>query len=77
LRLAILGAAAGAVSTLLLADVLQTHLYEVTPTDPLTWVMVGVVVLVTAALACWRPARRAGRVDLAGVLKRNGAWVVG
>jgi len=37
-------------------------LFEVTPTDPLTFALV-VVLAGVAILACWIPARRAMRVD--------------
>jgi putative ABC transport system permease protein len=73
LMLAMLGAAAGAIGAFFLADLLDTQLYGVTPGDPLTWALVGALVLMTATLACWWPARRAGRIDPAGVLRRDGA----
>jgi putative ABC transport system permease protein len=41
----------------------RTLLYEVSPTDPLTFVSVPVVLATVAALASWLPARRATRVD--------------
>jgi ABC-type lipoprotein release transport system permease subunit len=42
----------------------------VSATDPLTIVLVTVVVVVTALLATWHPARQATRIDPA-VLLRN------
>jgi hypothetical protein len=38
-------------------------LFEVTPTDALTFVIVSVVLLTVALLACYIPARRATNVD--------------
>jgi macrolide transport system ATP-binding/permease protein len=46
-------------STRLLADLI----YGVTPSDPITYVAVGVLLLSVALLACWIPARRATRVS--------------
>jgi len=42
---------------------LRSMLYEVTVSDPLTLVLAAVVVLATALIACYLPARRAMRVD--------------
>jgi putative ABC transport system permease protein len=38
-------------------------LYGVSSSDPLTFVTVGMVSMLIAALACYLPARRATRVD--------------
>jgi len=46
-----------------LTRVLTTLLYEVKPTDPLTFVGVPVLLLAVALLACWLPARQAASVD--------------
>ena len=43
--------------------ILATLLYGVSPTDPLTFLAVGLVLVAVAALACFIPARRAARVD--------------
>ena len=66
LRLAIAGIAAGAVAASILARVLVSFshlLYGVTPSDPLTFVTVSLVLMSTAFLACYIPARRATRID--------------
>jgi hypothetical protein len=66
LGLAIAGAVAGAVAALalarLLASFLQLH-YGVTASDPATFLTVSFVLMSTAALACYIPARRATRID--------------
>jgi putative ABC transport system permease protein len=46
-----------------LTRVLTTLLYEVKPTDPLTFLAVPVLLIVVAILACWLPARYAAKVD--------------
>jgi putative ABC transport system permease protein len=38
-------------------------LFDLTPSDPVTYVAIVVVLGVTAVLASWVPARRASRVD--------------
>jgi putative ABC transport system permease protein len=38
-------------------------LYQVSPLDPVTFLVAAPVLLATALLACWLPARRAARVD--------------
>jgi putative ABC transport system permease protein len=42
---------------------MATLLFEVSPTDPLTFGAVAVCVILAALLACLIPARRALRVD--------------
>jgi predicted permease len=56
------GSAAGIVLTLLVTDRSQGLLYGVGPRDVRTYVIVGAVLLASAALASWLPARRAARV---------------
>jgi len=42
---------------------MRNLLYEVKPTDLLTFACVAILLLGVALLACWLPARRATRVD--------------
>jgi ABC-type antimicrobial peptide transport system permease subunit len=66
LGLAAAGVAAGAVAALILARVLASFsqlLYGVTPGDPLTFVTVSLMLMSTAFLACYIPARRATQID--------------
>jgi ABC-type lipoprotein release transport system permease subunit len=46
-------------------------LFEVEPTDPLTFALLGVLVFVIAALATLLPALRAVRVDPVEALRRE------
>jgi predicted lysophospholipase L1 biosynthesis ABC-type transport system permease subunit len=63
LALALVGVVLGLVGALWLTRVLQKLLFEVAPTDPLTYVGVGAVLGLAALVACYVPARRASRVD--------------
>jgi ABC-type antimicrobial peptide transport system permease subunit len=47
----------------LLAPFLRTLLFETRPSDPLTFVLVSVLLTAVAAAACYFPARRGTRVD--------------
>jgi predicted permease len=62
-RLALSGAALGLVVALMLARVLRSMMYDVSPADPLTFVSVVFMVIVIALLACYLPARRAARAN--------------
>jgi len=69
LLLAAAGIAAGFVLYAMAAPLLQAFLYGVTATDPATLVAATLVLLGTASLASWLPARRASRVDPAMALR--------
>ena len=42
---------------------MQSLLFGVRPTDPLTYLLVSGLVVATALAACYVPARRAARLD--------------
>jgi putative ABC transport system permease protein len=63
IKLVGLGIVIGLAGAWALTRVLTTLLYEVKPTDPLTFLAVPVVLIAAAILACWLPARHAARVD--------------
>ncbi|MCI0413661.1 FtsX-like permease family protein [bacterium] len=46
-----------------MARLLESFLYGVTPTDPFTYVFVPSVLFFITLLACFIPARRAGKLD--------------
>jgi len=46
-----------------LSRLLQTMLFELSPTDPLSFVLVSAGLLLVAIVAAWWPARRAVAVD--------------
>ena len=62
-KLTLLGVGIGACAALALTGVVRSLLYEVKPTDPLTFAAVTLLLTVVALLACWLPARRATRID--------------
>ncbi len=63
LKLTFIGIAIGVLVALGLTRFLASLLYNVKPTDPLTFVIVPLVLAGVAALACYIPARRATKVD--------------
>jgi putative ABC transport system permease protein len=65
------GIAIGAVAGLLLTRLMGTMLNDVTPTDPSVFAGNAVLVLAVAMAACYVPARWAGRVDPAVVLRND------
>ena len=62
-RLTLMGAAMGLLASFFLTRVLAGSLFGVSATDPLTFVVVPIVLAIVAMLACYLPARRAMRVD--------------
>jgi len=63
MALAIIGTAIGLGASLALTRLIRSLLFEVTPTDWLTFVITSMVLLTVALLACYIPARRATKVD--------------
>jgi ABC-type antimicrobial peptide transport system permease subunit len=57
------GLVAGVAIALWLGRFLRSMLYGIRPTDPMTLVVVAVVLAAGAAIAIWLPARRALRID--------------
>jgi ABC-type antimicrobial peptide transport system permease subunit len=57
------GLAVGVVGALGLTRLAKQLLFEVTPTDPVTFGAVAAVIMIVALAACLVPARRAVRVD--------------
>lgn len=68
-RLALLGIGLGAVFALLLTKFLATLLYGITPTDPLTFAGVSLLLACVALAACYVPAQRATCVDPSETLR--------
>jgi ABC-type lipoprotein release transport system permease subunit len=53
------GIAIGLAAALLLGRVIAGQLWGISPYDPATLIAVPILLALTGALACWRPARRA------------------
>jgi putative ABC transport system permease protein len=69
LRLVAIAVLAGTGVALLSTRALSTLLFHVAPVDPVTFVAVPLLLVLTATLATWLPARQAGRADPAEVLR--------
>jgi putative ABC transport system permease protein len=61
--LVVLGLGLGIAGAFGLTPLLRNLLYEVKPADPLSFIVVSLVLLLVALVASWLPARRASRVD--------------
>ena len=57
------GLAAGVVFSMVSVPVVRRFLINISPTDPLTYAAVAMLVVLVALVACYIPARRALRVD--------------
>jgi putative ABC transport system permease protein len=66
------GVGCGVVAAVPLTRLLRSLLYEVRPLDPPLYGALALVLLVVGTAAAYLPARRATRIDPAGVLKQEG-----
>jgi putative ABC transport system permease protein len=63
MKLALAGIVLGSSAAVLLARLVRTMLFDVSPSDPASYGLTAMALLVVAAVACYMPARRAMRVD--------------
>lgn len=61
--LALTGVGIGILASLVLTRLMSSLLFEISPTDPLTFIAVAALLFVVALAACYLPAWRATRVD--------------
>ncbi len=65
------GIAMGLVAAFMLTRFLDSLLYEVSPSDPVAFMSMAVLLLMVALAASYMPARRAGRIDPVQALKTD------
>jgi putative ABC transport system permease protein len=63
LALTLIGLALGIAVSVALTRLMKSLLFGVGTTDPLTFVVIAMLLTAVALVACWVPARRATRVD--------------
>jgi len=63
MKLVLIGIVLGLAASFAATRLIASYLYDVTSTDPVTFVGVPILLLIVALLACFVPARRATRVD--------------
>ena len=66
-----IGLATGIPAALALTGLLRQALYGVAPTDPVSFIAAGLLMLAVAAAAAWFPARRAALVDPMRALRQD------
>lgn len=71
LRVILAGAVIGIAGALALSRLLESLLFGVTATDPVTFAVVVSLILAAGLLACYLPARRAARVDPIATLREQ------
>jgi putative ABC transport system permease protein len=63
LRIVLVGVVMGLAGAVAVTRVLQRFLFGVTPTDPMVFTIVTLLLMAIGLVAAWLPARRATRVD--------------
>jgi len=69
--LTLIGVAIGVTGAFVLTRLMESLLYEVKTTDPMTYVIVPVLLSGVALLSCYIPARQATKVDPMIALRRE------
>jgi ABC-type antimicrobial peptide transport system permease subunit len=69
LRIVVAGVIIGLAGAAGVTRVLQTFLFGVTPTDPIAFTIVTLLLMAVGLMAAWLPARRATRIDPCAALR--------
>ncbi len=69
LRIVVVGVIVGLAGAVAVTRVLQTFLFGVTPTDPIAFTVVTLLLMAVGLMAAWLPARRATRIDPCAALR--------
>ncbi len=69
LRIVVAGLIVGLAGAAGVTRVLQTFLFGVTPTDPIAFTIVTLLLMAVGLMAAWLPARRATRIDPSAALR--------
>jgi putative ABC transport system permease protein len=70
-RLAVAGVMIGLAAAIVASRVLRSQLFEITPTDTFTYLVVALSLLGVSMVASWIPARRAARIDPLTALRHD------
>ncbi len=70
-KLVVVGVGLGLVAAVLASRLLRAQLFEVAPTDAVTYVLVATGLLMVSLLASWIPAHRASRIDPMTALRQD------
>ena len=65
------GIGIGVMSAFAATRILSSLLFQVSPTDPVTYLSVSVLLVSVALAACYLPARRAARLDPMAALRHE------
>jgi putative ABC transport system permease protein len=71
LRLSVAGISIGLLSAVVLTRGMRTMLVGVSPTDPVTFLAMGIVFFLIAAVSLWLPAQRAAALDPTRALRQQ------
>jgi putative ABC transport system permease protein len=71
LFISLLGVAAGSVGALFLTRLLASFIYKVSPMDPITFVIVALLLVGVTLVACYVPARRTAQIDPVNTLREE------